>query len=307
MIRLAITALFSFAVFVLTHDTEDNDGLRSTKHVDRESAFANRHIVLIGDSITRYIYISLLYMLHHKHWIEPTMLPNPVEEKTYESWPIFYGAIDGLFYPYHYCDCSREQMYENSYYINRVSKFFVTYLLCYGKNYPIHARWSPSNASNPINDTTNLSDDYLMDIVDTLRSSSKGDVQDPALSNFEFEDLVDLLHQHVAKLQPVGPFTRNVNSTGTLTTPTASTIVTMSNATNKVYALVMSAGFWPSKFHNLEYSKKVVAAAFSVAHRFIWRTTTFTQFDRKKKRDFDVIGIIMLFQYFILCAGFLII
>eukprot|EP01036_Dinobryon_divergens_P022577 gene22577-30842_t len=142
------------------------------------------------------------------------MLPNPVEERTYESWPIYFGATDGMFYPYHYCDCSREQI------------------------------------------------------------SCGGEISS-TLSEYEYPDLPELLLQHVANLQPNGPLDSN-NTSESFSNDSSTTYDSSSlHNPNKIYAIVLSAGFWPSKFHNVDYSKKVIEAALN--------------FDRKKKRDFDAI------------------
>jgi hypothetical protein len=255
-----IISIFTSALSIFQSNEQQQLHIHSSQ-VEIDSAFKNKHIIIIGDSISRYLYVALVYMLHHKHWLESAMLPNPVEERTYESWPIYFGATDGMFYPYHYCDCSREQMYENKYYINRASSFFVSYLLYFGKNYPIHARWSPNSTYSSIN-TTTVNSNYLLDLGDTLRSCG-GEISS-TLSEYEYPDLPELLLQHVAKLQPNGPLERNnTNESFSNDSSTAYDSSSLYNP-NKLYAIVLSAGFWPSKFHNVDYSKKVIEAALNV-------------------------------------------
>ena len=270
IIFLVVISIFNSSVSVFQSNEQQQLHIHSSQ-ADIDSAFKNKHIIIIGDSISRYLYVALVYMLHHKHWLESSMLPNPVEERTYESWPIYFGATDGMFYPYHYCDCSREQMYENKYYINRDSRFFVSYLLYFGKNYPIHARWSPNSTYSAIN-TTTVNTNYLLDLGDTLRSCG-GEIS-TSLSEFEYPDLPEFLLQHVANLQPNGPFvtndTKNSFSNNDSSTTSYDSTTSVNNK-NKLYAIVMSAGFWPSKFHNVEYSRKVIDAALNVrsGHTYI--------------------------------------
>ena len=260
VVTVTAVTIISFCTSVLSifqSNEQQQLHIHSSK-LDIDSAFKDKHVVIIGDSISRYLYVALVYVLHHKHWLEPLMLPNPVEERTYESWPIYFGAIDGMLYPYHYCDCSREQMYENKYYINRPSSFFVSYLLYFGKNYPIHARWSPNSTYSSLN-TTTVNSNYLLDLGDTLRTC--GSELSNTLSEYEYPDLPELLLQHVANLQPNGPFIAN-GSSNNGSYPVHESHTQM----NKLYAIVMSAGFWPSKFHNLEYSRKVIDAALNVRY-----------------------------------------
>jgi len=249
---------------------------------DRERVFQGKHFVFIGDSLSRYLYLSVLYMLHHKHWLDTSMYPNPVEEKTYESWPIYFRSTNGLFDPYHYCDCSREQQYENRYYINKHSNLYLSYFLYYGKNFAVHSRWSPPNDSIVATVNGNVSQYYMNNLTDAIGICSNS-LDDPNLWNYEFSDLLDLFSFHISNLKPTAPLPSNESSRFPGTNGSAS----------KLYAIVMNAGFWPSRFNEVEYAKRIVSAAFAVAHRFIWRTTTFTQFDRTKKREFDLIDEIM--------------
>jgi len=263
--------------FCYHDEQQQHSGTAHMTQTERDRVFEGKHFVFIGDSLSRYIYLSILYMLHHKHWLDASMYPNPVEEKTYDSWPIFFRSTAGLFDPYHYCDCSREQQYENRYYINKHSNLYLSYFLYFGKNFALHSRWTPQNDS--IRSDTIVSEQYMNNLTDAI-DICPNRLDDSNLWNYEFPDLLDLLSSHILNLQPTAPLSANESFRFPGTNGSAS----------KVYAIVMSAGFWPSRFSEVEYAKRFVSAALAVAHRFIWRTTTFTQFDRSKKREFDHIG-----------------
>jgi GDSL/SGNH-like Acyl-Esterase family found in Pmr5 and Cas1p len=61
---------------------------------DRDSVLSvlrGKHLVLIGDSLTRYQYLSLVYFLESGNW--SSVYPNQMWEKDFKSWNQFYQVI----------------------------------------------------------------------------------------------------------------------------------------------------------------------------------------------------------------------
>ena len=118
----------------------------------------NRHVVLIGGSLTRYMYLNLVNYLETGEWI-PREHPYSEAGKQWGSWTKFYevsthiGAsfdaflhvavdlhswfVQGTNARLHgneYCDCFRqdgqppEAILENRYYVNREQNIRVTYI-----------------------------------------------------------------------------------------------------------------------------------------------------------------------------------
>jgi hypothetical protein len=106
----------------------------------------NKRIVLIGDSITRYQYLSLVYALSTGHFLNMSLIPNPVVERSWPSWHDFYVGTHGMLQPFEYCDCFRGtgrliQENENRYYFDNVRNISVVYLMAFRAEY-CFGHWS---------------------------------------------------------------------------------------------------------------------------------------------------------------------
>jgi hypothetical protein len=55
------------------------------------SILQEKHLVLIGDSVTRYMYLSLVYFLETGNFTSPH--PSQTWEKDYDSWTDFYKVL----------------------------------------------------------------------------------------------------------------------------------------------------------------------------------------------------------------------
>lgn len=80
-------------------------------------------IVLIGDSLMRYQYLSLVYFLRHRDWIDPNQeVKQAVSEQSgFLNWLDFYNQTNAMLSPYEVCDCWRNVTFdkyttENRYY-----------------------------------------------------------------------------------------------------------------------------------------------------------------------------------------------
>ena len=102
-----------------------------------------QHIVFIGDSLTRYFYISLVYALKYSRFNNDTIVPNIVKEEEWGNYNYFYGNSTKVLAPEH-CDCYRGKLsspynFENRYFYDDSHSFNLTYYQYWGHD--IHGHW----------------------------------------------------------------------------------------------------------------------------------------------------------------------
>jgi hypothetical protein len=66
-------------------------------------------VAFVGDSLTRYMYLSLAAYLRRGRWVDDTDVPNILEEKRFGDWNLFYNYTNNYFQPHEQCDCFRMQ------------------------------------------------------------------------------------------------------------------------------------------------------------------------------------------------------
>lgn len=122
---------------------------------------ASRHILMIGDSITRYQYLNLVHWLYTGLWESPGKKRNEVEHDWVENdwfggWQSYYHGTNARLGGNEICDCFRgnpgqpytqEVKLENRYYEDKDSQIRISFLLFCGSNYPFYAT-EPWNAGN---------------------------------------------------------------------------------------------------------------------------------------------------------------
>jgi hypothetical protein len=81
-------------------------------------------IAFVGDSLTRYMYLSLAAYLRRGRWVDETDVPNILEGKQFDAWNPFYNYTNNYFQPYEQCDCFRleesDSAIENRYFADPV-------------------------------------------------------------------------------------------------------------------------------------------------------------------------------------------
>jgi len=156
------------------------------------------NIVFMGDSLTRYQYLSLVYFLSYGRWEENEQSPNMLLEKTHESWVNFYNYTYSKLQPYELCDCYRIEnedlrfgffkkigfSTENRYFYDPVQNNSVVYLRKMA-NLPFHASW-------------NASDIFDMHMKPPRLATSEEEL------NFVMDDRdwTNILKNHLCKLHP---------------------------------------------------------------------------------------------------------
>jgi hypothetical protein len=120
----------------------------------------NRHIVLWGDSITRYQYLSLVLYLHTGRWTaaKEGLFGDSNGRSPFDSWAEFFNHTTSLLDGNEQCDCSRQvpgphTMYENRHYHDKKRNIYVTYLQKMGKN-PSHGHLGAATVYEEPRNTT---------------------------------------------------------------------------------------------------------------------------------------------------------
>ena len=151
----------------------------------------NQHIVMIGDSLMRYQYLSLVHLVELNHFYENRNETNNIFfVPTWKNWFDYYNASTAMFGPNEHCDCFRasgrlldvyQTTVENRFYSNFERNISITYLNYFGDYMPVHGHWRPGN-----NDS------------DTLRSPHQRSI--PLL--WSYANVTETIVNIAAKLSP---------------------------------------------------------------------------------------------------------
>jgi hypothetical protein len=164
-----------------------------------------RHLrlLMVGDSVTRYQYLSLVYYLRHGKW-EPIdiTIDHPhhiINEHEYGTWNEFFFETNDVLAPYEWCDCYRPEVsalgdiIEARYYHDPRYDNYVYFISKFGPE-SIHGVWEP--------ETLSLSIPPRDDPQEQLRNNSV-----PVLPNWEYTwsnlgDLIARLQRGSSSLVP---------------------------------------------------------------------------------------------------------
>ena len=114
----------------------------------------NLNILFMGDSLSRFQYVDLVYFLSHNGTFpSPDDVPNMVVEKTHKhGWVQYFNFSNSALQPYEQCDCFRtntnlSNIIENRYYHDPERNNTVTYLQKFG-SHPFKSSWNVSDVHN---------------------------------------------------------------------------------------------------------------------------------------------------------------
>jgi len=118
---------------------------------------ANTSIVMVGDSLMRYQYLSLTFYLRHRQFPHPDARPHLLLEKSWADWHAFMHGGTKLLAPNELCDCYRDDaynfdaIYENRYYRDGDRNTSVSFFSYVGDWFSMKGRWRPGGEEH--NDT----------------------------------------------------------------------------------------------------------------------------------------------------------
>ena len=138
-------------------------------------------LVVVGDSLSRYQYLELVYQMHGLSRDLARKERNPLQENTWPSWRAFYSGTNAELQPNERCDCFRadqpsssrptpgwspDLLMENRHYEQKACNASVTYFFAY-PHAMLFGHALPPQAWRPWQDRTTFSS-----IAPTWRAAS---------------------------------------------------------------------------------------------------------------------------------------
>lgn len=256
-----------------THDNNNNDTIIPK----------NLHIVFVGDSVTRYQYLNLIYYLYNGQWINDNDQPNLAYIKQYKSWIQFYNCSNEIFHGNEKCDCYRgsksKLTFESRYYSDPIHNNYISFLFKLGK---INAQghWNASIAFSTDPNIASLMENKNP-IVSNTQSITKGQEKQQKKKNKKKQkqnvyllsgihtkiikplwnyNWIDMIQYYIKDLQPRPQY------------------------------MVLNAGLWENNFHNITllYDIQKVCQLYNITS--IYKTTT-------ARRIENISDVINIYQY----------
>ena len=206
----------------------------------------NLRLVFIGDSLTRYQYLSLAYWLRYGRWFDPSVYPNNLlnahsfhhDYHPNDDWNEFFIQSNRILQPFELCDCSRQERkhiaVERRYFHESTRNNTLVYINVSGESTlghkGLYGRVDPRRVFEAHG---GLSRSGL--IADHEREDE-----------WEYRNWGDLVRYHVGALR-LGP----------------SAVV------------ILNAGLHPNRFHDSLRTASLRMALEGVSLKGIWKTTTF--------------------------------
>lgn len=147
----------------------------------------NLRLAFIGDSLTRYMYLSLVHFVRWGYWESSDTIPSMVLEKQHASWNDFFNYTKSKLFPYEECDCWRgnisseedyAHVYENRYYWDPVWNNSITMIQKIGRH-AAKGHWYSTDVHRRHNLDAQLNYDFVWNYG---------------------QSWADIIHHHLAKL-----------------------------------------------------------------------------------------------------------
>ena len=246
MIKPLSQTIFHLDSFAITKKEKDISTEAQDTFSRNHDPPRNLHIAMMGDSLTRYMYMSLAYYLHTGLWeLDPKVnqkdTANSVKGfdryihtyyKTFDGMDKFLRKTNDFLAPFEICDCITmldrrknetrySRSFENRYYWNPETNNSLVYIQAMGNYEPSKGHYNPKEIIN-----------------------RKQTFPEPNIPEIWSSDWADTIQQHIAHLDPKPEF------------------------------LVLNAGHWDNDFDSTPFAIEVKHAAESSGMKAIWRTTT---------------------------------
>ena len=258
------------------HDYDDKDDSLTSINTDLIRARPrNLRLVFVGDSLTRYQYLSLAYWLRYGNWFDPSIYPNnlvnahsfhhPLHPNN--DWNEFFLQSNRMLQPNELCDCSRQESkhvaVERRYFWDKTRNNTLVYINVSGEStlghkglygrvnpytvYPPSPIWNTESEQDSINvDHSQEQHQPPSSSSFTFRSGLLADDEND--EEWEYANWGDLIRSHVGPLN-LGPSA----------------------------VAILNAGLHPHKFHDSIRTISLKVALEDVGLRGVWKTTTYTR------------------------------
>jgi len=104
----------------------------------RPDNIRNTHIVFIGDSVSRYMYVDLVHLFHTGYYVRNSDFPSVLWERDFGSYNALFEYTDRYFSGHHTCDCYRRwgtmdgTSYDNRYWRDECRNNTLTFVGKFG-------------------------------------------------------------------------------------------------------------------------------------------------------------------------------
>lgn len=248
------------------HNSNNNISRSSSQMISRSSSsnddtpqnmmIRNLHLAFMGDSITMYQYLDLIYHLHSggTKWVQNNETPNLVRHPDHVSWFHYLNYTNAMFDGIEKCDCWRgigddinaktpvEKIFEVRYYADRIRNNYIAYIPKFGL-IPAQGHWHPDvgfdTTIQPTTATAVVNRNYTKKTMIDLRMLEH-EYQEPLWQY----DWIDAIRYHIANLHPRPQY------------------------------LILNAGIWPHDLRNLSYIADIQHICRLHNITTIYRTTT---------------------------------
>lgn len=239
LLRLCLTWLL-FTVYFLPVHTGLLYRLLNQKDYQVDKlllSLQGQHLVMIGDSLMRYQYLSLVHLIRFGGFPDEHGNDDIMLGRKFPTWSAFYNHTTALLAPHEVCDCFRTDLtnitslkhanmnrIENRYYYDAKTNIRISYFKYFGDKWPLHGKWESTRQAGVLKDHV-------------FSSSNSDDM-------WVFKDVTVFLSRFARRLQPA---------------PTL---------------LLLNAGHHKHNFHFPLFRREVTRAAHTVAPRVMWKTTS---------------------------------
>eukprot|EP00961_Rhodomonas_salina_P233376 3154007-Rhodomonas_salina.1 len=143
--------------------TVDGCDLHQITHDLALTCLSDRHVVLAGDSVSRYMGLNLAYFLASSSWTSDPRAPNEME-KLHSNWMDFFQTTNDRMGGNEICDCFREEItgyvptstIENRFYSDPIRKIKLIYLQVFNVRHDIELHDLEWLAGSPTRTAANV-------------------------------------------------------------------------------------------------------------------------------------------------------
>jgi hypothetical protein len=252
----AATTMSSSHLGASNCDSDQSPGTNVRRAVPK-----NLRLVFLGDSLTRYQYLSLCYFLRHGRWLDPAaVVNNLVNAHSFhhplhpdDDWNEFFLQSNRMLYPAESCDCIRsrngEILVERRYFYDDVRNNMVAYINMNGNQTNVghgyYGRLDAETIYGP-NFANLVGLPFGLNMNETSSRYSRA-----TAIQWEFHDWSGVIRNHVGHLN-----------------------LTYKRKDGRVPHVILNAGLHPHNFNDTDAANDVADALTEIGWRGIWKTTT---------------------------------
>ena len=270
---------------VLRDTKSDDAAIRHNQELIRERP-RNLRLIFLGDSVTRYQYLSLAYFLRHGRWFDHhvTDRNNLVSAHSFhhpmhpsEDWNEFFLQSNRMLYPMEVCDCLRSWdgsvLVERRYFYDKENNNMAIYINMNGNE-----RNSGRGFYGRMNPTSIFTNDFdqLVGLPFGLHVEPMGinSTLSKSVQNWEYSSWGDVIRHHVGNLNLDYDAQANI-------------ALRRSQKPRFSAHVLLNAGLHPHDFTDPTAEDEIRYALRDIHLPGTWKTTTFS---KEEVREYQATG-----------------